>query len=192
MHKLPVPSMLSVLCALMPACTEPVEPGSDLEDPGPDEELGEIVDVALNGNFLLTGTATNMFVPDRIPLFHLLNWEKRGDIVQKSAVVSTELRDMNASEMMGLPADAPSTITPLGSFVVTFSDFPLLVDPSEMVETAPGMGTLSLKARIISEDCVMGKATLTIDGLPFVGEFSAAKVERGDACGEMMSAGGMP
>lgn len=191
MHHTLVASLLSVLCVLMPACTEPIEPGSDLEDPGPAQELGELVDVALNGNFLLTGTVINRFAPNPIPLSILVNWEKSGDIVQNSATVNTELRDMDAPEMMGFPADAPSPVTLVGSFVVTVSDFPLPVDPSGMAQTGPMMGTITLNARIISEDCVVGKATLTIDGFPFVGDFSAAKVERGNACGEMMAMGGM-
>ena len=158
------------------ACTEPIEPGSDLPDPAPPAALGEApVGLDITGTFALSAQASSDLAPMPIPLDYLILWTQQGE--PGEVEITTELRDPSAPEMPGRLAQEPSPLTEQGTFSTTLEGIVIPKEAFTGMFTEDGLADLELEAIIASSNCVTGDLNLkltapfpiTLSG-PFVAE----------------------
>ncbi len=149
---------------LLTGCTEPIEPGSDLEDPAPAAELGDAKIVNIAGNFLVDAALTIPTITEPVQAGYLLVIEQ-----DNGTEISVELRSPAEPDVMGVVGEDAS-LTEQGVFSVTFTDVPF---PKEMLMGFVDMDLLAdiqLQGTAHSDDCIEGSAIeITIKDFPPTG-----------------------
>lgn len=141
MRSRPIPLYCLLLLLALPACTQPIEPGSDLEDPAPVAELGEFEDYNIDDElFLIQGTFLTQ--EGIISLQTLgLTWKRSKDISEGDAEISTTLISLTPTPIPKNPVT--TNISSAGGFNPAIKDVELALLRYEDIPEETGEASIT-------------------------------------------------
>ncbi len=194
---------MASLCLMLTCwgCTQPIEPGSDLEDPAEAPEFENLDDYFITGVFPLEGELvvpqeTLGFITDadiraqleliKIPLSALeLTLDKSGEIPRDTASTTASLRDIFMEDNTTYTMDTPAKIDITGSFRMEFTAITITLPGAPLFT-----GDMTFDAVIVSDNCILGTSEMLLDTddepLLLTSPFIATKQRSGEDCKAMM------
>jgi hypothetical protein len=183
------------------ACSQPVDPGSDLpgEAPparlGPEIDTGRLGDVSaargtdVTGDFQLEARVESSLGGGTIPIGIPTRLDQSGEIQSGRATLAITLQPPEGASTSEASSDEPAELSEQGGFETSISGYTVPASTSEMLSSNTD-ATVRLEGQILDSHCIRGDAEITLRNvespqgtlpeLTLTGPFEA--VRRGRSC----------